>query len=80
MPIETYQRMLPELLDRVRGAVGLQVAWVRVQPYVQDGLVQTSPDRILITSKGLPLARLIAACFDPLTAQPTTQKRYSQAV
>lgn len=52
----------------------------RLQPYVQDGLVQASPHRILITSKGLPLARLIAACFDPLTAQPTSEKRYSQAV
>ncbi len=52
----------------------------RLQPYVQDGLVECRGNRVLITARGLPLARLIAAAFDPLTAKPAETKRYSQAV
>jgi oxygen-independent coproporphyrinogen III oxidase len=52
----------------------------RLAPFIADGLVECLGDRVLITSRGLPLARLIAAAFDPLNAQSGQTKRYSQAV
>ncbi len=58
----------------------LQEGRARLSPYLADGLVQWEGQRLLITSKGLPLARLIAAAFDPLLSQNQEARRYSQAV
>lgn len=52
----------------------------RLAPYLADDLAHWEGQRLLITSKGLPLSRLIAAAFDPLLARNQETKRYSQAV
>ncbi|KFN44996.1 oxygen-independent coproporphyrinogen III oxidase [Arenimonas oryziterrae] len=53
----------------------------RLRELVADGLVAIEPTRILATSRGRLLLRIIAACFDRYLHQPRTEPvRFSKAI
>ena len=57
-------------------------ALIRLAPLVADGLVTHEPGRIVATSRGRLLLRIIAMCFDSYlkTAEATARPRYSRVI
>ena len=53
----------------------------RLRPLVADGLVEVGPRRIVATSRGRLLLRIIAACFDRYLHMPAAAPaRFSKAI
>ncbi len=69
-----------EAVTRAHGMIGRRFAQekVRLSELARDGLVAFEGERIRITERGRPLARLVAACFD--TYLDTGKARHSKAV
>jgi oxygen-independent coproporphyrinogen-3 oxidase len=59
-----------------------QEALARLEPLIEDGLVTREPHRILATSRGRLLLRIIAMCFDNYLkpAAPDAKPRYSRVI
>jgi oxygen-independent coproporphyrinogen-3 oxidase len=55
-------------------------AFARLQPLVDDGLVNVEPDRIAATSRGRLLLRNIAMCFDHYLERPAIPLKFSRAI
>ncbi|ASR42327.1 MULTISPECIES: oxygen-independent coproporphyrinogen III oxidase [unclassified Luteimonas] len=49
-------------------------------PLQADALVECTPTRIRATSRGRPLLRIIAMCFDRYLQKPSEQPRYSRTI
>ena len=55
---------------------------VRLRELAHDGLIAVEPQRLVVTSRGRFLLRIIAMCFDAHLPREgaTTQMRYSRAL
>jgi oxygen-independent coproporphyrinogen-3 oxidase len=56
---------------------------IRLQPLVQDGLVTLNGSRIVATSRGRLMLRIIAMCFDrylPAHVSQDVRPRHSRAI
>ncbi len=67
-------------LGNAGGAFAAEIA--KLQPLCRDGLVEISGDRVTVTERGRPFARLAASAFDSYleTGLETGQARHSRAV
>ena len=70
---------LPELDTEWKVGYRLTCAG-KLAPFIEDGLVQEENGVVTLTETGLPLARTVAAAFDPLLNSETAVPRYSRAL
>jgi oxygen-independent coproporphyrinogen-3 oxidase len=77
IPIDALERRYAIDFDQY-----FALALERMQPLVEDGLVQREPHRIVVTRQGRLLMRNIAMCFDRYLDQSTvvTTTRFSRAI
>ncbi len=77
IPIDALERRYAIDFDQY-----FALALERMQPLVEDGLVQREPHRIVVTKQGRLLLRNIAMCFDRYLDQSTvvTTPRFSRAI
>ena len=78
---EIIERLMCDLtvdLGDLGGARAFTAEIAKLQPLCEDGLVEISGDRVTVTERGRPFARLAAAAFDAYLE--ASQARHSRAV
>lgn len=54
-----------------RAAASRDRALARLEPFIADGIVTIEGDEVVVRDEAKPLARAVAACFDPHTEDPS---------